>query len=365
VLNARLHEREAEIVAQAGRPGAVTISTNMAGRGTDIKLGGADEADRDRAVAAGGLLVIGTGEHESMRIDNQLRGRAGRQGDPGASIYLVSIDDPVYRRFGQKKALPELRDRLADHPDGEPVADPVALAALDALRRKVEVENQAIRLDVFKYDSVVHERRETIWGWRRSLLLTQDRDAWVEHVGEVVTELVGRLGEDADVEAESAEREGPQRAARQKWSSILRLILAWLPAEALDDVAVTEAEQVAEHLMERYLARLEAPAEVVDALIEWERQVLLSIIDTLWPQYLNDLERVEEGIWLRGYAERDPFVEFRREAAVMFGQLMRDIELDALRAWLSVEVIEADQPPPASSVVPSVPGPAERKKIRR
>ncbi len=128
---------------------------------------------------------------------------------------------------------------------------------------------------------------------------------------------------------------------------------------------MAEADQVADHLMERYLARLEAPAEVVAALIEWERQVLLAIIDTLWPQYLNDLERVEEGIWMRGYAERDPFVEFRKEAAMMFGQLMRDIELDALRAWLSAELVEPDQPPPASTIVPNVPGPAERKKIRR
>jgi len=314
------------------------------------------------------LLVIGTGEHESIRIDNQLRGRTGRQGDPGASIYLVSVEDPVYRRFGQKKVLPELRERLAEQPEGEPVTDPVVHAALQELRRKVEVENQAARLDVFKYDSVVHERRETIWGWRRSLLMTLDRDDWIAHVKELVSDLIGRLEEDVDreVDVEAAASEDERPTARQRWASILRLVLAWLPAEALADADVAEAAQAADYLFARYMARLGASEAAADALVDWERQVLLAIIDTLWPQYLNDLERVEEGIWMRGYAERDPFVEFRKEAAVMFGQLMRDIELDALRAWLAVEVVEGDQPPPPpTDVVPGVVSPAQRKTRRR
>ena len=363
VLNARLHEREAEIVAQAGRAGAVTISTNMAGRGTDIQLGGNAEAlaaeeaepgsvayqealaraeavvaaEREQVLVAGGLLVVGTGEHESVRIDNQLRGRAGRQGDPGGSVYYVSLEDPVYRRFGQKKVLSALLAELEDHPEGEQVDDPAVLAVLEELRRKVEVENQAVRQEVFKYDSVVHDRRERIWGWRRSLLGTQERDQWLESTRDMIRDLLERLDEELEVEVEEGEG---KPTARQRWEAILRRVLGWLPAEELDEAAVVELDQAVELLFDRYQRRLDTPA--ADAVLGWERQVLLDVIDLLWPQYLNDLERVEEGIWMRSFAQIDPFVEFRKEAAVMFGQLLRDIEIDVLRAWLSVEVVEAD-----------------------
>jgi preprotein translocase subunit SecA len=360
VLNARRHDREAQVVAQAGRPGAVTISTNMAGRGTDIALGGgarelaaaearpgtpeyltalrrheaACAADRERVVAAGGLLVVGTGEHESIRIDDQLRGRAGRQGDPGSSVLLVSLEDAVYRRFGEQKVLPLLFEALGEWPEGTAIGDPHVHEALEELRRKVEIENQAIRRDLFKYDSIVHDRRERIWGWRRSLLHDEGAEAWRGAVRELVDDLLGRLEEEVDaaLEAERGAR-GAAPSARERWRAILERVLGWLPRDGLDDAAVVERDAAVGWLVARYDGRF--GISVSDEVRAWERQVLLDVVDTLWPEYLHDLERVEEGIWLRSYAQVDPFVELRKEAARMFGDLLRDIELNALRAWLA------------------------------
>ena len=360
VLNARQHDDEAAVIAQAGRVGAVTISTNMAGRGTDIVLGGnprflaaeqggtsEDEREaalerfreqcneeHERVVAAGGLHVIGTAEHESVRLDNQLRGRAGRQGDPGTSSFYVCLEDPVYRRFGQKKVLPRLWDLLDDHPTGEEISETAVLAALNELRRKVEVENEAVRLDVLKYDAVIHDRREAIWGWRRSLLKTQHADEWKSSCRDVIEDLLQRLDEDFERVSESASEKVESPSSREKWRELLGLVYGWLPMPELErDPA--DASQAVDALHERYLARFGGETDTL--LIEWERMSLLGIIDSLWPQYLNDLERVEEGIWMRSFAQQDPFVEFRREAAQMYGALMKDIELNALRGWLSVQ----------------------------
>ncbi len=359
VLNARHDQDEASIIAQAGRPGAVTISTNMAGRGTDIMLGGnprylaaeiaelGTEEHRDalerfgeecselheQVVESGGLHVIGTGEHESVRLDNQLRGRAGRQGDPGSSSFYVCIEDPVYRRFGQKKVLPHLWDHLEDHGEDEEITDPMVLSALNELRRKVEVENQAIRLDVLKYDAVIHDRREAIWGWRRDLLEAQEPEDWKSKGRTLIEDLLQRLEEELDSELERSAEEKGTPTSRQKWNDIIGRVYGWLPAPN-GETSPAQLSQAADVVHARYLDRF--GGEMDRFLIEWERMSLLGIIDQLWPQYLNDLERVEEGIWMRSYAQQDPFVEFRREAAVMYGGLMRDIELNALRGWLSV-----------------------------
>jgi preprotein translocase subunit SecA len=367
VLNARHHDQEADLIAQAGRPGAVTISTNMAGRGTDIMLGGnprfevlaeaeegtdefrrlladaqpAWQKEHDRVVAAGGLHVVGTGEHESARLDNQLRGRAGRQGDPGSSCFFVSLDDFVYQRFGQKKVLGQLAAELEEHPDNEPVEDRRIHQALQVLRKKVETENQAIRMDVLKYDAVVHERRETIWQWRRSLLAVPDPDQWEQAQRDLMADVLERAeaGQDEALPPgqSAADEPGEPLSPAERWEAILQRLFGWLPVTQLNLGPVVEREQALDALFEAYRGR-RAPLsnEALALVTEWERTILLDLLDRLWPQYLNDLERVEEGIWMRSYANIDPFVEFRREAAVMFGQLMFDIQANALRAWFSL-----------------------------
>ena len=402
VLNARHHEHEAVLIARAGIMGSVTISTNMAGRGTDIVLGGSPQAltdeieqeeglnreqalalaearcaeERARILEAGGLLVVGTGEHDSVRIDDQLRGRSGRQGDPGSTVYFVSLEDPVYQKFGQKAVLPALFDALAGHPGDEPVEAPTVVAALTELRRKVEVENEAIRLNVFKYDAVVHDRRERIWGWRRKLLTTQEQEAWTESVGDLIDDLLARLEEEAEL-AEAEAGTAGRSTARERWESILCSVLGPLPSSDLRDTVIVERQHAVDILFERYLAR--HAALVAAAITDWERLVLLNIIDELWTQYLHDLERVEDGIWMSSYAQRDPFVEFRKEAAVMFGQLLRDIEINALRTWLSLVVkapeaaVEAavgvgsaeSRPFQMGLVVPAATRVSELRKLRR
>jgi preprotein translocase subunit SecA len=359
ILNAKHHKREAEIIAQAGREGAVTISTNMAGRGTDILLGGNPEKlaeqkhepgtegfseelerlkaqceqARVRVIEAGGLYVIGTGEHESVRIDNQLRGRAGRQGDPGSSLFFVSVQDPVYRMFGEKEVIERISEHLADHPAGEPVEDRVVSQALTGLRKKVEVENQSIRLDVFKYDLVINDNRQQIWAWRRQLLDATDAGDWREQVAALIEDLVEQL------EGELTSKPDPEtdtsRGNRELWVAMLRRVLGQEP-HGLPVAARLDKEEVSEWLLTRYDARF--GSEMDEMVREWERFSLLMTIDRLWPQFLTDIERVEEGIGLRGYSQLDPLNEFRREAGMLFGHFLMDVRVNAVRAWMTADV---------------------------
>ena len=359
ILNAKHHQREAEIIAQAGRKGAVTISTNMAGRGTDIMLGGNAamlaksekssgngkmeekiahyerlcEREREEILELGGLHVIGTGEHESERIDRQLRGRTGRQGDPGSSIFFISPDDPVYKKFGQERELPRLKGYLEEFPEDEALDDKRAESTLDTLRKKVEIENQAMRLDVLKYDTVVHERRETIWKWRRSLLEAVEANEWKNSVRELFQDLLGTLIEEVRCNLNENESEGRGTKEKSEW----RLVLEQILGRSMDDEKndPEDPDSAAEWIHSRYLARFNS--DLNEALVRWERNVLLDTIDRLWTDYLTELERIEEGIGLRGYGNLDPIVEFRREAGLLFGNLMRDIELHAARVWLALD----------------------------
>jgi len=362
VLNAKNHEQEAEIIAQAGRKAAVTISTNMAGRGTDIILGGnpeglaakmaspgtpkyEEELERFRALcleegesvkAAGGLVVIGTGEHDSVRIDNQLRGRSGRQGDPGSSIFLISVEDDVYQKFGYETVVPKLKEMLQDHPAGEPVHNKDIEAALDQLREKVEIENQSVRLDVVKYDGVIVDRREAIWAMRRQLISSGSQADWHARVTQLLRELAGHLSESYDTAAESSDDEGldTRNLQNTKWRTLLENIYGAVIPEPeggwpydLDGVE----KAVLTAYKNRYGTQFDAE------LMEWERHTLLGIIDRLWTQFLTDVERVEEGIGLRGYGNLDPLVEFRREVGLIYVELLRDINLHAFRVWLRVD----------------------------
>jgi preprotein translocase subunit SecA len=338
VLNAKNHRAEAAIIAQAGRKGAVTISTNMAGRGTDILLGGNPEmmaaqakgrkvdlealraqcaAEHEEVVSAGGLHVVGTSHHESPRIDNQLRGRAGRQGDPGSSQFLVSLDDEIWHKFG-KAEIAELREELRTkgHPQGAPVEDPSVRRLLRVLQKKVEEENAGIRRDVLKYDLVVNAQRETIYGWRRTLVTGEGYDP-EDLVGEVVGELC----------AQHEDRGSLADALRAHFH-----VAFDLPAEAGADREEAARRQALDLLRRR--EEIAGRAE----LREMGRRILLQTIDDLWTDHLSNLERVEEGIGLRGYAETDPIVAWRNEAGAMWQELMRLIRSRAVTLWFLVEV---------------------------
>ena len=337
VLNAKNHRAEAGIIAQAGRSRAITVSTNMAGRGTDIVLGGNPEMmakqqgtegppleelqrvcsrDREEVVAAGGLHVIGTAHHEAVRIDDQLRGRAGRQGDPGSSQFIVSLDDDIWKKFG-KTDLAHIRDRLQSqgHQQGQEVGSPAVLRTLRALQKKVDVENQAMRRDVLKYDLVVHVQRETIYGWRRTLVSGEGYDPQ-----EIIREVVDDL----------CQQHPDHGVLSQALGAVFHAPFD-LPKGGRGDQ--TEAT-------ERALALLRQREDAMgqDVIRELGRQLLLQAIDELWTEHLSALERVEEGIGLRGYAQVDPVLEWRREATVMWEELLQMIRQRAIHLWFLVEI---------------------------
>ena len=349
VLNAKNHQTEAALIAQAGRPGSVTISTNMAGRGVDILLGGnADEMlkgdgeqldpqalaercerEREHVLEQGGLHVIGTAHHESPRIDDQLRGRAGRQGDPGSSQLFISLDHELWRKFG-KQDIAELRDELeaSGHPPGEPL-DPARVGPLlQELQSKVEEENRAIRREVLKYDLVVHEQREAIYTWRRTLVSGEGFDP--EGLLEDLVADLAELHEDPDDLAGllTAHFHHPFELAGQRPT----------------DLAEAALDQALELLAERQQKLGQ------QQLLELGNQLLLMSIDELWTEHLTNLERVEEGIGLQGYAQQDPLVAWRREAGLMYRQLLFLIRSRTVDLWfLAGEAPKLEQPPSGSS----------------
>ncbi len=297
VLNAKDDRQEAEIIAQAGRPGAVTVSTNMAGRGVDIELGGSDDGrvlsnDRERVVEAGGLMVIGTGLHESRRIDDQLRGRAGRQGDPGGSRYYLSLDDPIYKKFGEiergAQVLENLRQKLKDHPPGEPVRDHSVLSALSGLQKKVEVENQAIRKEVLKFDTVVDHQRRTIYQWRQTVL-----DQEPQEILSLLSEMARELADAAEVSGD----------------------------EIPDGIAPVEIQ-----------ARLDRFESIMgpEPLAAVAGQIMLDTIDTLWTEHLNNLEQLDDDVNFRTYGQLDPLLEYKREAHELYQSLLSRIRTETL-----------------------------------
>jgi preprotein translocase subunit SecA len=356
VLNAKNHHDEAEVIAQAGRPGAVTISTNMAGRGVDILLGGNPDAsiaaiepppgseeievivqkhahDRDRVIASGGLAVVGTGLHESKRIDDQLRGRAGRQGDPGTSRYFLSLNDPIYRKFGEarpnSRILDEFRRRLKRHPRGEQIRDASVLAALEELRKKVEVENEEARKEVLKYDLVIEQQRKTIYSWRLRLLGADLREA-----GNAVLELVEEIAEDLIYRNFAGETQIDRRLYENFADEVAVRFGIDFDLDALGAKGERSPEKAGALALEKIKARVTEVRAILghEAFAEAGRQLLLSIIDDRWTDHLGTLERLDEAIGLRGYAQLDPLVEFRREANILYQDMFREIRLCAISA---------------------------------
>jgi preprotein translocase subunit SecA len=353
VLNAKHHEREAMIIAQAGRPGAVTIATNMAGRGTDIVLGGnlemelkeaGDDEEKkariradwqrrhDEVVAAGGLHVIGTERHESRRIDNQLRGRSGRQGDPGSSRFYLSLEDNLLRIFGSDR-LSGLMQRLGMQ-EGEAIEHPWVTRAIENAQRKVEGRNFDIRKQLLEYDDVANEQRKVIYEQRNRLLEAEDISESVANIrrevlGEVIAQFVppGSLPEQWDVK-------GLEEHLAGEFGVNLPLT-AWFA----QDPELTE-----EKLSERIIAECErhyaekATAVGPEVMRHLEKAVMLQVLDSHWRDHLAAMDYLRQGIHLRGYAQKNPKEEYKREAFELFSNLLNRIRHDVTALLLRVEV---------------------------
>jgi len=373
VLNAKQHAREAEIVAQAGRPKVVTIATNMAGRGTDIVLGGnvekqidlvrdkddLDAAEKERrigelrhewqdlhnrVIAAGGLHIIGTERHEARRIDNQLRGRSGRQGDPGSSRFYLSLEDPLLRIFAGER-VNAIMQRLG-MPEGEPIEHGLVTRSIESAQRKVEAHNFDIRKQLLEYDNVANDQRREIYQLRNSILESQDVSDQIQALREgVVTDFFR-----AHVPEESMEEQWDIPGLEKVYAAELRLELPlskWLESEpGLDDEAMLKRSiEEANAAYRRKIAS--AP---VDAVHQFERFVLLSTLDNHWREHLAALDHLRQGIHLRGYAQKNPKQEYKREAFELFGLLVESVKLEVTRTLMTVELQTREQVEQAEKV---------------
>jgi preprotein translocase subunit SecA len=366
VLNAKQHAREADIVAQAGRPKMITIATNMAGRGTDIVLGGnveklieaveADEAldaaakeaeiDRLRAVwkeeheqvtALGGLRIIATERHESRRIDNQLRGRSGRQGDPGSSRFYLSLDDPLMRIFAGDR-VKAIMERLK-MPDGEAIEAGIVTRSIESAQRKVEARNFDIRKQLLEYDDVANDQRKVIYQQRNDIMDAASLQAQIASLREgCFTDLARQY-----VPVESVEEQwdvaGLESVLREEWQIELPLRAELETATAITDEEVVEKVIVAANAA--FADKVEKIGE--ENFMQFERVVLLQSIDSHWREHLSALDYLRQGIHLRGYAQKQPKQEYKREAFELFGQLLDSVKNEVTKVLMTVKIQSGEQ----------------------
>ena len=323
VLNAKFHELEAEIVAEAGQSGAVTIATNMAGRGTDIKL---DDVARE----AGGLKIIGTERHESRRIDNQLRGRSGRQGDPGESRFYISLEDDLMRLFGSERLMKVFTSLGVA--ENEQIEHKMLSNAIQKAQEKIEFNNFGIRKNLLDYDQVNNEQREIIYAERRQVLDGENmRDAIYKMITDIVDSTVDMCFSD-DVDSEEWDLDEFNTA-----------LLPIIPIKALtkEDVKGKKKDEIKHEIKEKAVKLYEAKeAEFPEAeqLRELERVVLLKCIDSKWMDHIDDMEILRQGIGLVGYGQRDPVVEYKMSAYEMFNNMISAIQEDTVRMLYHVNV---------------------------
>lgn len=361
VLNAKQHAREAEIVIEAGRPGQITIATNMAGRGTDIVLGGSiekataaikhdellPEAEReariaamraewqklhDQVLAAGGLHIVGSERHESRRIDNQLRGRAGRQGDPGSSRFYLSLDDPLLRIFAGER-LRAIMDRLK-MPEGEAIEHPLVTRSLESAQRKVEARNFDIRKQLLEYDDVANDQRKVIYQQRNELLESQDISETINAMRASVIADIFR----AHVPADSVEEQWDIAGLETDLRSEL-LIDAPVGQWFKDEPTLSDDEILARILRgadETYQAKVALVG--AETFQQFERNVMLQSLDTSWREHLAALDHLRQGIHLRGYAQKNPKQEYKREAFELFQGLLDHVRRDVTRIVFTVQI---------------------------
>ena len=366
VLNAKQHAREADIIIQAGRPGAITIATNMAGRGTDIVLGGnlekmidavladasLDEAakaekveavraqwqlDHDKVKALGGLRIIATERHESRRIDNQLRGRSGRQGDPGSSRFYLSLDDSLMRIFAGDRVR-AIMDRLK-MPEGEAIEAGIVTRSIESAQRKVEARNFDIRKQLLEYDDVSNDQRKVIYQQRNDILDAQSLRAQIDALRDgSVTDMVHQYVPEASVE-EQWDLPGLEKALREGFGIDVPVSTWVSEAEAID------VEEIVERVLAAAKQAFDAKVELVgdENFTQFERMVLLQTIDNQWREHLSALDYLRQGIHLRGYAQKQPKQEYKREAFVLFGQLLDSVKNDVTRILMNVRVQSPEQ----------------------
>ena len=369
VLNAKYHEKEAEIVAQAGRQGAITIATNMAGRGTDILLGGnpeqmarealrkqgknwetmpreefetlmapyKTECDRehDAVVALGGLHIIGTERHEARRIDNQLRGRAGRQGDPGSSRFYLSLEDDLLRIFGGER-ISGLMARLGMK-EGEPIESRMITRRIAAAQEQVEARNFEQRKHLLEYDDVQNKQREYIYGMRNKLLAGEDQKEYLLSIAEdmIGADMQTYCGKDAHPDTWNLQ--GLREALRDRFG--LDILATGVKPDELDYGGLEAAS------LEAVRRHYEAKEQQLgaEAMRQFERIVLLQVVDNLWKDHLLGMDHLKEGIGLRGYGQRDPLIEYKKESFEMFEELQQRIEDEAVRTIFLAQIQSEDE----------------------
>ncbi|MGN1317906.1 MAG: preprotein translocase subunit SecA, partial [Lachnospirales bacterium] len=329
VLNAKYHAKEAEIVALAGEKGAVTIATNMAGRGTDIKLA-------EGVTELGGLKIVGTERHESRRIDNQLRGRSGRQGDPGESKFFLSLEDELMRLFGSDKT----KNTIAKLglPEDEPIAASLLSKAIENAQKKVEANHFAARKRLLDYDKVMNEQREIIYAQRREVLSGEDlKDKILSMIKAVITRAVNAtcLNDDEPSEWDMAE-------LNEQLKPVFGLDYFLLSDEDKDKLTKEDLiDRIYNAAVERYNTREEEfGSEIVREL---ERVITLRVVDSKWMDHIDDMDRMRQGISLRGYAQRDPLIEYQFISYDMFEELTNNIQKDIVKGMFHVRVMTAPE----------------------
>jgi preprotein translocase subunit SecA len=338
VLNAKFHEKEAEIIAQAGRAGAVTIATNMAGRGTDIKLD-------DEARAAGGLKIIGTERHESRRIDNQLRGRAGRQGDPGESRFYISLEDDLMRLFGSEKLIKTFE--ALGVPEGEQIEHKMLSSAIEKAQKKIESNNFGIRKNLLEYDQVNNDQREIIYAQRRKVL---DGENMRDYIFGMMAAVVDRKVDTTIGEDQSAE-EFDLDSLNQALQPIIPVKTVTKEAVAgmkNRDALKQALKEEAGKLYEAKEAEFEEVFPGEDRMRELERVVLLKVIDARWMNQIDDMEQLRQGIGLVGFAQQDPKVQYRMIGFQMFEEMTDAIQEETLRVLYHVRLQEKVEREPAA-----------------
>jgi preprotein translocase subunit SecA len=394
VLNAKQHAREAEIIAQAGRPGAVTVATNMAGRGVDIQLGGNPEGmarmelkkrgvtpndpsyealeekltdefeeqiapDKKAVIDAGGLYVVGTERHESRRIDNQLRGRSGRQGDPGESRFYLSLEDDLMRRF-QGEWVASMMDRLR-LPEDQPIEAKMVTKSIERAQRQVESQNFEIRKNVLKYDEVMNKQREVVYEWRRSIL-----------EGTAGEDLIEEWIEDALAGTVEAEFSDEMPRADWDWEE-LRKELDQFFSSTIDrddfESGYTVADVVERVTSEGLTAYERRKDELGDLAKRVERSVMLSVIDNKWREHLSEMDYLRAGIGLRAMGQRDPLSEYQREGFDLFTEMVDSVKRDTVRYLYHVEVAQPKTQPQRVEAAPAGAGgakePVQSDKVGR
>ncbi len=366
VLNAKQHSREADIIIQAGRPGAITIATNMAGRGTDIVLGGnlekmvdalmADatlepalrevkvqalrqqwQQDHEKVKSLGGLRIIATERHESRRIDNQLRGRSGRQGDPGSSRFYLSLDDALLRIFAGDRVR-SIMERLK-MPEGEAIEAGIVTRSIEGAQRKVEARNFDVRKQLLEYDDVANEQRKVIYQQRNEILDSSNMREQIDALRDgCFRDLVQQYVPHASME-EQWDLPGLERLLRQEWAVDVPVV-SWV-----DEADAIDAEEIAERVCVAAKAVFDGKVQAVGEqnFAPFERMVLLQAIDSQWREHLAALDYLRQGIHLRGYAQKQPKQEYKREAFLLFGQMLDSVKKEVTRLLMNVRVQSAEQ----------------------